>query len=141
MLKRISTPYTFSMKVFPYVFYGFLAVFMGLMWMGGVFGRRPMFLVVPVAMSVVGYFFMKVAYGELVDDVFDCGEHLLVRKGDVEVRIPLAEIINVNFEVNQKPARLRLTLAKPCRLGNEVTLPCRRASTSIPYRATRLPRT
>jgi hypothetical protein len=120
MLKKISTPYNFSMKVFPFVFYGMLAVFLGLMWMGGVFRSNPMFLVVPVIMSVVGYFFMKIAYGELVDEVFDCGEHLLVRKGSVEVRIPLQNIINVNFEINQKPARLRLKLSKPCPLGNEI---------------------
>jgi hypothetical protein len=120
-MKKISTPYNASFKIFPFVFYGILAVFLWFMWMGGVFRSQPVFLIVPVVMSVVGYFFMKVAYGELVDEVFDCGSYLLARKGGIEEHIPLQDIINVGFEVNQKPARIRLTLAKPCRLGNEVT--------------------
>ena len=120
-MKRISTPYTFSRKIFPFLFYGFLAVFLGFVVMSGVFRKEPLFLVVPCVMAVVGYFFMRAALRDLVDDVFDCGSFLLVRKGRLKESIPLANIININFAINQRPARITLTLEKPGKFGKEIS--------------------
>jgi len=120
-VKRISTPYTFSKKIFPFLFYGFLAVFLTFAVMSGVFRKEPLFLVVPCVMAVVGYFFMRAVLRDLVDDVFDCGSFLLVRKGHLEERIPLANVININFAINQRPARITLTLEKPGKFGREIS--------------------
>jgi len=120
-VKRISTPYTFSRKFFPFLFYGFLAMFLAFVGMSGAFRKEPLFLVVPCVMAVGGYFFMRAVLRDLVDDVYDCGSFLLVRKGRLEESIPLANIINVNFAINQRPARITLTLDKPGKFGKEIS--------------------
>jgi len=120
-MKRISTPYTFSLKAFPFLFFGFLGVFAGLAWMGGAWRQEPAFLVLPGVMAFAGLWFMKVSLGDLVDEVYDCGDHLLVRNRGEEELIPLSEIINVNFAMNQPPARITLTLARPGKLGSTLS--------------------
>jgi hypothetical protein len=120
-MKKISTPYTFSFKVFPFLFFGFLAVIFALMLRGGVFKQTPMFVVVPCVMAAIGYFFMKMAIGDLADEVYDCGDFLLVRKRGAEERIPLSDIINVNWSMNQSPARITLTLDRPGTFGREIS--------------------
>ena len=52
-------------------------------------------LVVPVVLAIVGYQFMKRMAFNLVDEVFDLGDALLVRKGGQEERIALADIKNL----------------------------------------------
>ena len=120
-MKKISTPYTFSFKVFPFLYFGFIGVFIAMAWMSGAWEKQPGFLAIPCVMAVGGYFFMKAALTDLVDEVFDCGDFLLIKKGGKEERIPLSNIINVNFAMNQKPARISLTLAKPGRFGSPIS--------------------
>ncbi|HEY7654025.1 MAG TPA: hypothetical protein VIG07_14480 [Methylomirabilota bacterium] len=120
-MKKISTPYTFSFKIFPFLFFGFLVVIFSLMLMAGALKETPMLVVVPCAMAAIGYFLMKMVLGNLVDEVYDCDDFLLVRKGGAEERIPLSDIINVNFAMNQRPARITLTLASPGKFGREIS--------------------
>lgn len=120
-MKKISTPYMFSFKIFPYLYFGFIAVFLAMVVMGGGWEKDLAFVIVPCVMMVVGWVFMKVALSDLVDEVFDCGDSLLVRKRGQEERVPLASIINVNFAMNQQPARITLTLAKPGKFGSYIS--------------------
>lgn len=120
-MKKISNPYTFSFKVFPYLYFGFIGVFVALVFMGGGWEKEPAFVAVPCVMAVAGWVFMKVALGDLVDEVYDCGEFLLVRRRGEEEKIPLSDIINVNFAMNQQPARITLTLARPGKFGSAVS--------------------
>ena len=120
-MKKISTPYSFSLKIFPIFFFGFLALFFGLMLMNGAYEKNPQFLVIPAVMGVIGYIVMKTTLRDLADEVFDCGDFLLVRKRGEEDRVPLANIINVNFSMNARPARITLTLAKPSKFGPEIS--------------------
>jgi hypothetical protein len=121
VMKKISNPYTFSFKVFPYFYFGFIAIFVALVFMGGGWQKEPGFLVVPCVMAVAGWVFMKVALNDLVDEVYDCGDHLVVRKRGEEEKIPLSEIINVNFAMTQQPARITLTLARPGKFGPAIS--------------------
>ena len=57
---------------------------------------------------------------DLVDEVWDDGNHLIVRNGKQEERIPLSTIMNVNY-MRANPPRITLTLRKPCHFGNEIT--------------------
>ena len=118
-MKRISTPYTFSVKMFPFLFFGFLAFFAFLLVANGAYETNPMFLVVLGVMAVIGYFSTKTSLQNVVDEVYDCGDFLLVRKRGEEDNIPLSNIMNVNF--NGKPARITLTLATPGKFGSEIS--------------------
>jgi hypothetical protein len=63
--------------------------------------------------------------GYLADEVQDAGDELIVRKSGSEVRIPLAEIVNVDTRQDPMDPLHRvdcavLTLREPCTLGREV---------------------
>ena len=119
-MKKISTPYTFSLKVFPYLYFAFILVFVLIVLMGGALNKDPVFIIVPCVMAVMGHYFLKVALQDLVDEVFDCGDFLLVRKRGQQDAIQFSNIINVNFAMNQKPARITLTLDHPGKFGSAI---------------------
>lgn len=67
-----------------------------------------------------GVHLMRKTLWDLMDRVEDYGEYLLVRRGSVEDRISITDIMNVSMSYNQSPARIALRLRKPCRLGDEI---------------------
>ena len=100
------------------MFFGFLAFFFWLLMVNGAYKQAPMLLVVVCVMSVIGYYQTKTLRRNLVDEVFDCGDSLLLRKGNEEDAIPLSNIANVNFTA--RPSRITLTLTTPGKFGTEV---------------------
>jgi hypothetical protein len=54
------------------------------------------------------------------DEVRDGGDFLWVRRGKVDDRIPLADIVGVSFLRLVAPAQLTLTLREPCKFGSRV---------------------
>jgi len=117
-MKRISTDYTFSIKAAPYIFWGFLGVFFWLLLVNGAYQQAPIFLVIVAVMAVIGYFQTKTLRRNLVDEVYDCGDSLLLRKGGEEDTVLLSNIANVNFST--RPSRITLTLSAPGKFGSEV---------------------
>ena len=107
--------------MFPFLFFGFLAFFFFLLLMNGAFEKSPMFLVAVGFMTVIGVYYTKSSLQALVDEVYDCGDFLLVKKGKEEDRISLSNIINVDFSLNVKPLRITLTLATPGKFGSEIS--------------------
>jgi hypothetical protein len=122
-MKRISTPYSFSFKLLPFLFFGFVGFFLFLILINGVYKKAPMFLVVPCVMLVFGYQWWKTSVRDLADEVDDCGDYLLVKKRGEEDTVLLSNIINVNFSTARDGAngRITLTLASPGKFGTEVT--------------------
>lgn len=57
---------------------------------------------------------------DLADEVKDGGSYLLVRRGSIEERVQLADIINVSMSQYTNPPRLSLRLAKPGKFGDEI---------------------
>ena len=123
-MNTISSRQTyFSKRVFPILWLGGVAIFL-------VFGLAtatshrvpadPMLLVVPVVMLVFGFVLFRKLLWDLADEVQDGGSFLLVRKGPVEQRIPLANITNVSMSQLTNPKRLTLRLRTPCEFGDEV---------------------
>ena len=123
-MNTISSKQTyFSKRVFPILWLGGVAIFL-------VFGLAtatshqvpadPMVLVVPVVMLVFGFVLFRKLLWDLADEVQDGGSFLLVRKGPVEQRIPLANITNVSMSQLTNPKRLTLRLRTPCEFGDEV---------------------
>jgi len=117
-MKKISTPYMDSMKLTPYMIVFLMAVIFILMVANRVYQTKPSMLLVPAAMAVAGYLAGKSNSEGLADEVYDCGDSLLVRKGREEERVPLANIANISF--NAQPSRITLMLDPPGRFGDRI---------------------
>lgn len=113
----------FYKRVFPIIWFSFLAVFFLIALVKGLatdpISNLP-FLIVPVVMAIVGYQLMKKMAFNLVDEVFDLGDALLVRNGGQEERIALADIKNVNFFPYMSPPQVTLSLRRPSVFGDTI---------------------
>jgi hypothetical protein len=123
-MQLISSKMTFVMKrLFPAVWLG--GVFAGLV--AGVLSlasRRTMdplpFVFIPVVMLLFGYFLFRKLVWDLADRVEDGGAWLLVRRGPVEQRVQLSNVLNVSMNQYTNPRRLTLRLRTPCEFGDEI---------------------
>jgi hypothetical protein len=123
-MKRISSRWTFIHKrLFPVVWFGFLAFFIVTagwsMWQKDHLGI--IFLAVPIAMALFGYFLFKKLLFDLVDEAWDAGDHLLFKNKGIEERVRLVDIMNVSYSVVTSPPRVTILLRTPTRLGKEIT--------------------
>jgi hypothetical protein len=135
-MKRISSHNTFiSKKVFPVLWFGFLAVFVST----AVIGSRQIkpevlpLLLVPVLMAIFGFFLMKKLVWDLMDEVYDCGDYLLVRNRAEEDTIPLTNIMNVSATMLINPPRITLKLVNPGKFGREIAFSPVRKFTLNPF--------
>lgn len=121
-MKKISSDSTlFYKNVFPLLWFGVLASFLVVSATSSRLGAGDWkFLLAPCVMATVVFLVMKNMIWDLVDEVHDCGDSLLVRKGNEEERIPLSNIINVNASTHTRPPRITLRLARAGRFGNQV---------------------
>jgi len=125
-MKKISSKGTFYYKrIFPAGWFGFLGIFILLSFIGGAFDKwpkLPFLLIIPLAMALFGYFFMKKLVFDLMDEVFDEGScYLLVKNKNIEERIDYQNIKNISYTVMTNPNRVTLSLRSPCKFGNEVS--------------------
>jgi hypothetical protein len=120
----ISSKQTFFTKrVFPAIWLGGVALFLVLALITPASHRRPedaMLFVVPVVMLVFGVLMFRKLLWSLADEVQDGGSYLLVRKGAIEKRIPLADVLNVSMSQFTNPKRVTLRLRSPCDWGDEI---------------------
>jgi hypothetical protein len=117
-MRRMSSKWTFFYKrVFPVVWFGFLALFLGISLF--VVPRSSQaatlpFLIMPIVMMVLGYFIMTKFVFDLVDEVWDDGDVLVVKNRDQTERIALADIKNVNYAAMINPPRVARYDARVC---------------------------
>src|SRR6266568_4606218 len=108
-MRRISSKTTFFYKrVFPVIWFGFLAIFMAAPFVaplvgGSTSGSPVAFLAVPAFMMIFGYFSMKKLVFDLVDEVLDAGDALVVKNGYLEDRLALSDIMNVDYTQYMNP--------------------------------------
>ena len=122
-MKRIASSPFFFKWIFPVIWFGFLAFFAISSLLGHSSDNTlalPFFIVL-IAMGVFGYLLLKKLVFDLADEVSDAGDYLVVRFGNVEDRIALANIINVSYSIMINPPRVTLTLRQPSRFGKEVS--------------------
>ena len=124
-MRLISSKMTFfNKRVFPAIWFGFLAVFIGLALFSGA-GRNPAsllpVLIAPAIMIVFGYVVMKKLVFDLADEVWDDGDSLVVKNGGQEQRIALSDIKNVSYSPFVNPPRVTLSLRRPTVFGDEIT--------------------
>ncbi len=123
-MKRISSRGTyFYKKVFPFIWFGFLAIFLCI----AIFGRAPTFpfVLLPIVMATFGYFLFRKLLFSLADEVIDGGDYLIVKKGTEQERIALRDIMNVSYTSVQNPPRVTLTLRRPGVFGDEIAFALR----------------
>jgi len=124
-MRRISSRTTFfNKRVFPAIWFGFLALFIAIPLFFGTQGKSALsfpFLIVPLIMAVFGFFFMKKLVFDLVDEVWDNGDSLLVKNGGQEQRIALSDIKNVSYSPYINPPRVTLSLRHPSVFGDRIT--------------------
>jgi len=120
-METISSGRTFVMKrVFPVFWFGFLALFLLLVVFTGAFKKDVLFLVIPLAMALFGLALMRALIWDLADEVKDGGDFLLVRRGRIEERVQLGNVVNVGMSQFTNPPRLSLRLRTAGQLGDEV---------------------
>ena len=124
LMPLMSSKMTFFYKrVFPVIWFGFLAVFFLVALVkgsaAGPISNLPS-LIIPVVMAIIGYQIMKKMAFHLVDQVFDLGDALLLRNGGQEERIALADIKNVNFFPYMSPPQVTLSLRRPSVFGDMI---------------------
>lgn len=117
-MQRISKT-SFVLKwLFPIFWFGILALVTITILAAG--HTHPAVLVMPLVMAVFGYFIMKKFVWDLADEVFDGGDFLLVRKGNLEQKIYLSDIVNIEHLGLSSPPRVTIMCRTPGLLGTEV---------------------
>ncbi|BFI96724.1 MAG: hypothetical protein RSP_22340 [Rhodanobacter sp.] len=118
-MEKLSYGGTFFYKVvFPAFWFGFLTLFVAVTFTHA--SKQPIFIIQPLVMMAFGYFLFRKLVWVLADEVRDGGSFLLVRKGSVEVRVPLANMMNVSMGQFRSPKNVTLRLRVPCELGDEI---------------------
>ncbi|MBU6475885.1 MAG: hypothetical protein KGQ70_07945 [Alphaproteobacteria bacterium] len=127
-LRRISSKWTFFYKkVFPVFWFGIVVLVSAV----GLFAvlhtqgaPAPVALIPfvgPVLLALFGYVLMKILIFDLMDEVWDGGDHLVFVNRDERATVPLSGIINVSETFLTNPTRITLLLRDPCSFGREVS--------------------
>ena len=137
-MRKISSGLTFWIKrVFPIVWFGVLAIVAVIEILASSAGRSPLPLItlaVPALMALLGYVLMRAVVFDLADEVLDAGDALVVRRNRDQIRIPLADIINVDSTPFVNPPRVVLTLRTASRqLGRKIAFSPQRPFSLNPF--------
>ena len=77
--------------------------------------------IAPLLMAGFGYFIMKTIVFDLVDEVWDCGDSLVVKDKGREQRIALSDCMNVSYSSFSGPPRITLMLRNTSEFGTEIS--------------------
>jgi hypothetical protein len=124
MLTRISSRTTVIYKwVFPIVFVGGMLSGAADSLFDGSLQEEPLVALLPFVIGLAAVALMSMYFRPVADRVEDGGEYLQVRRGAVEERIALADIMNVSSAATfgGLSRRLVLRLRIPGRLGSIVS--------------------
>ena len=129
-MTRISSGQTFFIKrIFLCLWLGFVAVGLAVaVFAPAAVAKNPavhvpppyFFLFVPFMMLVLGVLLFRKLLWDLADSVDDARDYLLVRRGSIEQRVMLANVMNVSMSQFTNPPRLTLRLRQPGPLGDEI---------------------
>ena len=133
-MEKLSSSQTyFSKRIFPAIWFGFLLLFIGLALAKGDWEAKPLLIIQPILMAAFGGLIFYKLLWDLADEVRDGGSFLLVRKGDVEERVALTSIINVEASRSTNPTRVTLRLRTPGKLGDQIVFIPRASFTFNPF--------
>ena len=133
-MKRISSRQVFFLKWFlPGIFILAGAGIPLMTWLLEPSRVPPTVFVLPVVMLAVGFLVMKKLVWDLADEVLDGGDYLVVKKGRIEERVPLTNIMNVSATTMVNPPRIELRLAERGRLGDQIAFSPVKNATLNPF--------
>jgi len=118
---RISGSTLFAKRVFPVVWFGGLAVFFVTALRTG--DGAPMSLVAPPIMALVGALIFRNVWA-LADEVWDGGDHLVFRRGDLKQTVQLIDITNIDYidsSATNSPRRVTVHVRSKGPLGKKVS--------------------
>lgn len=124
-MKKISGSTLYYKKIFPTIWFGLLG-FMIILQLAS--GKASFFtLIFPLAMAAFGFVLFRKLVWDLVDEAYDYGDALLFRNGEVEQKVELSEIINIDYTDMSAPERVTVHCRNSGSLGKEIvfTLPTR----------------
>jgi len=107
MTRLSSRRALFVKRVFPVLWFGILvAVVVGILLASPAGKAVRVAAVPPVLVGVLGYALFRKLLFDLADEVYDCGDSLLVREGGLEDVIPLSNVMNVSATTLINPPRV-----------------------------------
>lgn len=71
-------------------------------------------------MGVFGFFLFKKMAWDLIDVVYDAGDHLVFQKKDIERQVKFEDVVNVNYSAGSPP-RVTVTSRTEGPLGKDLT--------------------
>jgi len=120
-VKKISSSATFYLKrVAPFLSLAGLLVFVGVMLAQGKLEEMWWVLLGFVVLTVATGFVIYRRILCLADEVFDHGDYFVVRRGSVQEKVRLSDVVHVAFKRTQNARRVVLKLARPGPFGDEV---------------------
>jgi hypothetical protein len=128
-MRRISSSLTFFYKrVFPTIWFGFLALFVVMSSVatyakarqGDAASMLP-FLAMPAVMAIFGFLLFRKLIFDLVDEVWLDGDDLLIKNRGEEIHIALREVMNINASTMMNPRRITLMLRTESNMGREIS--------------------
>jgi hypothetical protein len=100
---------------------------------------NPLFSVALLAAAAAAFTIGKGYVWTLADVVYDCGDSLLVQRGKIKERVPLANIVDVILTAYSRPIRVTIYLSIPGSLGSEFTFVPSDARLMFPFARSRHP--
>lgn len=128
-MRRLSSTSTgFYKRVFPVMWFGFIALFLGFsLWSRlqpqDVDGPPPdvMFVLTPLFMAGVGFFTFRRLIFDLMDEVWLDGDWLVIGNRHDKCRVALADVMNVNATTATNPRRITLMTRTATRFGSSIS--------------------
>lgn len=119
-MTRISKSPFFQNKAFQAIWFGLLgSIVLGSIY-SGAYKQNILSIVAPCLMMIAGYYSIKKMSAKLFEEVYDCGDYLLAKKGGEEEHIPLSKISCVDYSPFNKPPTITLHLTTPGKFGDEI---------------------
>ncbi len=118
-MHRVSASSFFTRRLFPWLWLALAALLLLTLLEGPANTNLPL-LLGPAVLIFLGVAYARKLTRELADEVYDCGDRLLVRRGQQEEYVAFSNIINVSFTRALHPARITLQLAQPGLFGAEI---------------------
>lgn len=116
---KISSRFTYFYKrIFPMLWFGFLLLFL----ITSVLNNAPLPLfIIPCVMVVFGYSLFKKLCFDLMDEVYDCGDSLLIKNNHQQDNVDLKDISNVNYLFSTNPTKVTLSVRADTKFGNQIS--------------------
>jgi hypothetical protein len=133
-MKKISGGSTFYYKrILPVMLFG-LPVFLLYVAFSAPHGPPPLLGFLPMLVLVpIFYLMLRKLVWDLADEVWDGGDHLVVKIGADSETVPLSNIMNVSASTLVNPPRITLRLVNPGRFGQEISFSPPRNSIFNPF--------